>query len=281
MILKKLTPKEYTQEILDNGYLKEDEEIIDDFIYCKKCKTLRMCYLEEYSTTCPCTCKCQQEENAIKKELEEKQRQFERYNNLIKQSLLNPKFKDLTFETLDLEGADETFLTAKKRCEVFVEKWNQVREEGLGFYIYGNSGLGKTALTVCVGKKLLNRYIPVMFSSFIEIIKQIQASYNDKSNISEMSLIRELTRVPLLIVDDLGAERLNKFQNETIYYIIDTRYKEMMPTIFSSNYSLNELLEQGLEQRTVDRINEMSTAVMKLTGANYRKKIVAKKQGIF
>ena len=87
-----------------------------------------------------------------------------------------------------------------------------------------------------------------------------------------MSLIRELTRVPLLIVDDLGAERLNKFQNETIYYIIDTRYKAMMPTIFSSNYSLDELLEQGLEQRTVDRINEMSTAVIKLTGANYRKK---------
>lgn len=281
MIKDRMLPDDYVKNIVSNGLLKEDEEIIDGFIYCKNCKTARMCYLEEFKATCPCVCKCQQEAHEKQRKLEEKQKQFEKYNNLIKQSLLNPKFKDLTFETLDLEGADETFLTAKKRCEVFVEKWNQVREEGLGFYIYGDSGLGKTALTVCVGKKLLKRYIPVMFSSFIEIIKQIQSTYNDNSNISEMSLIRELTRVPLLIVDDFGAERLNKFQNETIYYIIDTRYKEMMPTIFSSNYSLDELLEQGLEQRTVDRINEMSTAVMKLAGANYRKKIVAKKQGIF
>lgn len=281
MLINRILPDDYVKNIVSKGLLKEDEEIIDGFIYCKKCKTARMCFLEEFEVTCPCVCKCQQEAYKKKKQLEEKQKQFEKYNNLIKQSLLNPKFKDLTFETLDLEGADKTFLTAKKRCEVFVEKWNQVREEGLGFYIYGDSGRGKTALTVCVGKALLKNYIPVMFSSFIEIIKQIQSTYNDKSNMSEMSLIKELTRVPLLIVDDLGAERLNKFQNETIYYIIDTRYKEMMPTIFSSNYSLDELLEQGLEQRTVDRINEMSTAVMKLTGANYRKKIVAKKQGIF
>ena len=149
MLTNRMLPDEYVKSIVSKGLLKEDEEIIDGFIYCKNCKTARMCFLEEFKTTCPCVCKCQQEAYKKQKQLEEKQKQFEKYNNLIKQSLLNPKFKNLTFETLDLEGADETFLTAKKRCEVFVEKWNQVREEGLGFYIYGNSGIGKTALTVC------------------------------------------------------------------------------------------------------------------------------------
>ena len=281
MNFNKVSPKQYIQKVLNDGYLKDDEEIIDDCIICKKCKTPRMYYLEDFETTVPSLCKCQQEENEKQKRLEEQKRNFEKYMNLIRNSLLNPKFKELSFETLDLEGADESFLNAKKRLETFVDKWQEVREKGLGFYIYGDTGLGKTALTVCVGKALLKKLVPVLFTSFIEITKQIQDTYNEDSNVSEMKLLRDFISVPLLIIDDVGAERLNKFQQEIIYYIIDSRYKNMMPTIFSSNYSLDELIEIGLETRTVDRINEMSTALIKLTGNNYRKKLVAKKQGIF
>ena len=85
---------------------------------------------------------------------------MKKYNNLIKQSLLNLKFKDLTFETLDLKDADETFLTAKKRCEVFVEKWNEVREKGLGFYIYGESGLGKNSINCMRWQKTAKKIYP-------------------------------------------------------------------------------------------------------------------------
>ena len=56
-----MLPDDYVKNIISKGLLKEDEEIIDGFIYCKNCKTARMCFLEEFKATCPCVCKCQQE----------------------------------------------------------------------------------------------------------------------------------------------------------------------------------------------------------------------------
>ena len=49
------------------------------------------------------------------------------------------------------------------------------------------------------------------------------------------------------------------------------RYNEMLPTIFTSNYSLGDLVtECGVAARTVDRIAEMSSAVLKITGKSRR-----------
>ena len=84
--------------------------------------------------------------------------------------------------------------------------------------------------------------------------------------------------VDLLIIDDLGTEILQKngednWLQEQVFDIINKRYNNHKPTIFSSNHSLNELVqERGMMPKTVDRIMEMSTAIIKVNGASYRAK---------
>ena len=53
VIKDRMLPDDYVKNIVSKGLLKEDEEIIDGFIYCKNCKTARMCFLEEFKATCP------------------------------------------------------------------------------------------------------------------------------------------------------------------------------------------------------------------------------------
>jgi DNA replication protein DnaC len=58
-----------------------------------------------------------------------------------------------------------------------------------------------------------------------------------------------------------------------VFDIINKRYNNKKPTIFSSNHSPNELITQrGMMQKTVDRIAEMSKAIIKLSGESYRMK---------
>lgn len=275
--MKKLSADDIFTEI----DLQDDEYLADGVIYCKKCKTARSISFAEFGKSVRVMCDCQSEEWLRNEENQKRMKLVEEYKKLIASSFLMKRFKDLDFESLDLGGADKSFLELKKRCEDYVENWEQVSENGFGFYIYGDSGVGKTALTVCLGKKLITQGIKVMFTSFVDFIKRIQGTYGAGSGATESDIVQEFVNVPLLIIDDLGAERLTDFQQETIYYLIDTRYKKMLPTIFTSNYSVNSLVDYGLAKRTVDRINEMATAVFKLNGESYRKKIVGRRQDLF
>ena len=85
-------------------------------------------------------------------------------------------------------------------------------------------------------------------------------------------------QVDFLFFDDLGTEVFSKNSDDTwlqglLFELINGRYNANKPTIFSSNYSLNELVNQrGIAERTVDRIAEMTNnAVMKITGKSRRK----------
>ena len=81
-----------------------------------------------------------------------------------------------------------------------------------------------------------------------------------------------------MFIDDLGTERVQTkdgdlWLQEKVFDVLNKRYNNRKPTIFTSNYSIQELLsERGLAIRTVDRIVEMSSAVLKVEGNSYRMK---------
>lgn len=74
----------------------------------------------------------------------------------------------------------------------------------------------------------------------------------------------------ILILDDVGAEKLTDWVAETFYLIVNKRYNEMLPTIFSSNLAVGELAEM-LGDRTASRIVEMCD-IIKIDGEDRRLK---------
>ena len=88
------------------------------------------------------------------------------------------------------------------------------------------------------------------------------------------NLERILANRGVLIIDDLGAEKMSEWIEETMFKIINKRYEEVLPTIITSNNDL-ESMEERLGQRIVSRILEMCD-VIKLEGGDRRIKNVAK-----
>ena len=83
--------------------------------------------------------------------------------------------------------------------------------------------------------------------------------------------LKSLNQYKLLIIDDLGVERDTSYALETVYLVIDERYKSGQPFIITTNLSLEELrnpadLEHG---RIYDRIMERCVPVA-FSGKNYR-----------
>lgn len=265
-------------------HLREDERIEGGEIVCKRCGTRRSAYIEDAGRHFRVLCACQQE--AEKREAEEKglRERQEYMKRLFDHSLLGRRYENVSFSNTDLTGASESFKAAFKRCKKYCELWREVKSNGYGIYLYGVCGTGKTHLAACIVKALVAEIQPVLFTSFIEISKALREGYSGKSKATEDRYLASVADIDFLIIDDFGTEVLYKldrngnreadtWMQEKVYDVLNLRYNNQKATIFTSNYSINQLIkERGLSEKTADRISAMSSAIMKIEGASYRKR---------
>ena len=257
---------------LENTYQAED-----GLLYCTKCHSLRVTesIIPVFNKRMPVPCECMREAERKEKEKEEYNRKMQMVDKLRTASLLGERYSGATFENTDLSMGGE-FEKAFHRCRKYCEIADEALEKGYGMYIYGNSGTGKTHLTACICNELINRYQQCLFTNFFEISKLIRSTYN--RNTEAENVIKRICDIDFLFIDDLGTELLKKngednWLQEQVFDIINKRYNHRQPTIFSSNHSLNELIEKrGMMEKTVDRIMEMSTAIIRINGESYRVK---------
>lgn len=258
----------------DFGGLSDDEYIKDEVIYCKKCNTPRMFVNEHFKVRC--LCKCQAEERDRAKDMERERKRLEYIDKLQTASLIGERYKNVSFSNTET-GHNADFDTAFIRCKRYCEVADKVLQDGLGIYIYGTKGTGKTHLTACMANELMNKYKQVLFTNFFEISKMIRGTFGN-SNESESDYINRLANIDFLFLDDLGTERVQTqngdlWLQEKIFDVLNKRYNMKKPTIFTSNYSLPELINaRGIMDKTVDRITEMSNAIFEIKGASYRMK---------
>ena len=262
--------------------LNEDEEYIkDDIIYCKKCNTPRMCMGFNRMVRCICECQAQ----ARDRELElSRQKEKQRIVDKIKRtSLLGDKYKNVTFANTD--KTNNEFIKIFNRCEKYCEVAREVLDRGIGIYLFGNKGTGKSHLTACMANELMDNYYSVLYTNFSEISKYIRGTFG-RTNATEYDFLESLTSIDFLFIDDFGTELVTKnnedlWLQEKVFEVINKRYNNNKPIIFTSNYSLRQLIEErGLADKTIDRINEMCE-VMKLEGTSYRRKVKEEREVLF
>jgi DNA replication protein len=88
-----------------------------------------------------------------------------------------------------------------------------------------------------------------------DLLDELRATY--KSEINEIDLLDSARTIPILILDDLGAHNYTDWTRNRIYSIINYRMNELLPTIITSNLSLDEM-EDYIGVRTTSRIIQSS-----------------------
>jgi DNA replication protein DnaC len=257
---------------IENTYVGED-----GLLYCTKCHTRRCTKepMQPFGKRMPVVCECMKEAERKEEERKAQEEKLRKLDRLRGASLLGDRYKDTTFDKTDLERPED-FQRAYQRCRKYCQIPDQALEQGYGLYIYGEGGTGKTHLTAGMCNELVAKMRQCLFTNFFEISKLIRSTWN--GNADSANVINRICEVDFLFLDDLGTEALTKNGEDNwlqgqVFDIINKRYNNKKPTIFSSNYSLNELItDRGMMKKTVDRIGEMSTAMVKLSGESYRRK---------
>lgn len=260
----------------------EEEYIKDNLIYCKKCNTPRMCE-GLFGRMVRCICKCQAEERDREEELEKQKERLRIVDKIKRASLLGEKYKDVTFA--NTEKPTPEFTKIYNRCKRYCEVAREVLDKGIGIYLFGSKGAGKSHLTACMANELMNNYYSVLYTSFSEISKYIRSTFN-KTTETEYDFLERLSSIDFLFIDDFGTELVTKndqdlWLQEKVFEVINKRYNNNKPIIFTSNYSLRQLYEErGIADKTIDRINEMCE-IMKLEGDSFRKKVKEERKKLF
>lgn len=140
-----------------------------------------------------------------------------------------------------------------------------------GIYIHGGVGCGKTHIAYAL--KMKYESVMKMTPSFwntTELFEAIKEDY-DKHYSDKTHLLEALMKSDrLLFLDDIGSEKPTEWVQERFYLLINKRYNEMKPIVFTSNYSIAELAAR-LGDRVVSRIVE-SCEIVHLSGEDRRLK---------
>lgn len=137
-------------------------------------------------------------------------------------------------------------------------------------FIYGATGVGKTFLTNCIAKKLMDSSYSVAYLSSIrlfEILADVTFGRGDTDAQLQYSNIYDCD---LLIIDDLGTEVNNNFTSSRLFDCINERFLNRKPVIISTNLALSDLRDTYSE-RIFSRITSNYT-LMKIFGDDLRVK---------
>lgn len=151
---------------------------------------------------------------------------------------------------------DPQLASARKIAQGYVDEFIQegsgFRQSGLLFV--GPPGAGKTHLAVAVLVELIERHrVRGRFVEFTSLIHQIQSTFDPNSPESKRQILDPLADAELLVLDELGAQQPTPWVRDLLYLIINTRYTRRLPTLFTTNYRLDDVAPKKAPVRVAGR----------------------------
>ena len=170
----------------------------------------------------------------------------------VSEETLNASFEGMVIDTDNLASVE----AAVQFCEKI-----GTGERVKGLYFHGPFGVGKSYIMGAIGRELSEKNVASLLVYVPDFIREMKDSISDQSYAGKLELLKE---VPVLILDDIGAENLTPWvRDEILGVILNQRANNHLPTLFTSNYSLEELQEHlsisngnRIEQTKAARIME-------------------------
>lgn len=176
----------------------------------------------------------------------------------------------MPFEFMELTGKD--FNWSKYRTDVsdqkdtvnrYILNYERFRDNGMGLYIYsGTKGSGKTMLSCCLLNEISKRYPgSVKFINTLDFLEMTKKGFKGEDE------TKPLYDAGLLVIDDIGVQMSSEWAETVFYRLINDRYINRKPTIYTSNTAIDRL---KMDDRITDRI-ESTTYLLQLPEESVRR----------
>ena len=201
-------------------------------------------------------------------------------NLLYEQSNIKTLVQSENFDNLSFsyyQGDDLLrFKNAVETCHNFVQNFNS---DYHNIFLYGTVGTGKSFLSGCVAKELIEKGNVVIYFSAVTLFETLaKNSFDFRAKEEFNHLLEDLYNCDFLIIDDLGTELTNSFVSTQLFSCINERHIRKHATLISTNLSLEELRDR-YSDRVFSRITS-NYEVCKITGPDirmYKKRMLNRK----
>ena len=213
---------------------------------CQKCNDTGFIYTDNGAIECECALRA---------------RDQRRIEKLFKSAKIPARYRGKTLDNFDISWQPK----AHKIAVEYAKTWPKERGESLFFV--GPVGTGKSHLARAILSTMIRRHgISGLAATVPNLMDDLRPGADDGKSNEQIQLLKT---VPLLVLDDLGAQKTTDWVTERLFVIINARYDELLPTVITSNIYLEELRKIPGWDRLVDRIVEMARAV-RMEGKSYR-----------
>lgn len=167
-------------------------------------------------------------------------------------------------DRLSGQNSRELATQAYQECMNFIHNFDT--EHG-NLLLFGNTGIGKTFLSHCIAKEVMDSLHSVLYltaSEFFDALLEKALTRNDESCL----LYEQIHQCDLLIIDDLGTERNTDFVVSQLFVCLNDRILNRKSTIISTNLTLEEI-KTNYTERTFSRISN-HYKILRLAGDDIR-----------
>lgn len=124
----------------------------------------------------------------------------------------------------------------------------------------GVAGCGKTHLAAAVVNYRYQARQPALFIVVPDFLDNLRSAFSPESKVSYDQVFERVKKAPLLILDDFGEQSTTPWAQEKLYQVINYRYNAQLPTVITTRFSIEEILERiesSISSRLAD--NKLST----------------------
>src|SRR5262245_63746345 len=238
---------------------------------CELCGGTRFRYMERDGRQYVTPCECRQAASATG-------------SDPLARCRIPPRYEHCSLESF--EPGNASLSAALEKALAFCSGYPHLgADEGLGLLFCGDNGVGKTHLAVAVLRELVtSRGARGQFWDFHELIREIKSSYDPETKTTELQVLEPVVETDVLLLDDLGAWKMTDWMNDTLFYILNSRYLAKRATLITTNYPdadrekvlaadplvRREYLVERIGQRLRSRLMEMCL-VIGLDGPDWRR----------
>lgn len=195
-------------------------------------------------------------------------------NSSLKDLLLNSNFSNFNLECFstnkvgNLDSPRKNMELILSRSQAYISAFDSSNESLL---FYGNAGTGKTFLSHCIAKELLDRNFLVIYKTADELMDALKEIKFEKNSLLEDMLIN----CDLLIIDDLGTENDSDFSRTELYNLLNKKIMKNKRMIISTNFTIEQLMKRYSERITSRLLGNFT--LYKFYGDDIRIKLNLKK----
>ena len=205
----------------------------DGLIHCDHCKQPRQTHIKigDKIHTVRCQCDCQQAQYNNQRERLHNLEEMDRVRRIRSAAMVEPALRKCTFDASDYDTP------GIQLGRQYVAQWPDMYKRGMGLILWGSTGTGKTYIAACIANAILDQGIPVLMTSLGRMLGAMPGPTSGE----QTATIDQWMQYPLLIIDDLGAERDTPYTTELVYQIIDARCRTGRPMIITTNLTMKQM----------------------------------------